>query len=675
MESDWTGIPLSIGGSDCFCLWKTIQNMIDRGHPLWTVTKITDQTKNLMEWSMIWIMLILFSLKRSIFASRNFVVCVRGQRSNVQDDYKRKKYHNETCFQNPNSCAWLVVRSNQFGPKNPNQIHRHQKPICRDANQGKFHTWRMESLCLCWDFTPWLILIDPAYGPSVLLHNDRACSYHHVHWCVSHVGGQGSWKSARVSIPRQHGSGAPWIPGAHLGANRRTDCGRSCSTSCQANDRSAHRGGADSWCPCAWDGGAVGETAEDHTRRQNPAADCRGYCQHSNSASREGTGEGLQGSLKTKLNSYGEEIIKTTLAEKIIEMLVTQFMVLTVQKSKEISQLQYCDEVIDVPVVLVVRVPQLRVVEQTAEIPQLQIIDKVTDALWCWSCLSHRCESWRRQLRTHSFRSLRKLFRNPETLQQQKILRVIKKNLVKKCLEMLPETSEKEKFTKFSEQFVKCLTLRRNDLVFVAKDPFADVIAMTKEDLDLDKKSTTLWSKLSTFFVLPEERQRSKRQRHSSQHLSAKQQPAEQQREKERKGRGWKERKNERTEEKVRRKWSEKGRRRREDKWRKSRAEKKQGKKRPKRKRPRREKGGRKGSWGRRRWAGRERRDGLDRSDEEQEEDGPDIREGGWSENGGGSVARRQGPEDPEHREWRWPGRVRDERVKNSSRREHNGAH
>ena len=41
---------------------------------------------------------------------------------------------------------WLLDRIN-LDSKNPNQIHRHQKPICRHANQGKFHTWRMESLC------------------------------------------------------------------------------------------------------------------------------------------------------------------------------------------------------------------------------------------------------------------------------------------------------------------------------------------------------------------------------------------------------------------------------------------------------------------------------------------------------------------------------------------------
>merc|ERR1719269_274658 len=47
-----------------------------------------------------------------------------------------------------------------------------------------------------------------------------------------------------------------------------------------------------------------------------------------------------------------------------------------------------------------------------------------------------------------------------ETLQQNKILRVIKKNLVKKCLEMFTEISEKkDDYKKFYEQFGKCLKL------------------------------------------------------------------------------------------------------------------------------------------------------------------------------------------------------------------------
>ena len=40
----------------------------------------------------------------------------------------------------PQCCSRLVVRSNQSGFQDPNQIHRHQKPTRRHPHQRKFHT-------------------------------------------------------------------------------------------------------------------------------------------------------------------------------------------------------------------------------------------------------------------------------------------------------------------------------------------------------------------------------------------------------------------------------------------------------------------------------------------------------------------------------------------------------
>ena len=51
----------------------------------------------------------------------------------------------------------------------------------------------------------------------------------------------------------------------------------------------------------------------------------------------------------------------------------------TVQKTIEISQLKHTDHVDDVPVVLVVQVPQVQVVAETVEIPQLRIVEKIDE--------------------------------------------------------------------------------------------------------------------------------------------------------------------------------------------------------------------------------------------------------------------------------------------------------
>ena len=60
---------------------------------------------------------------------------------------KGKKPHNETCFQNPQSCSRSVVRSNQSGFQNPNQIHRHQKPARRRREVS--HVTNGIIFCVC----------------------------------------------------------------------------------------------------------------------------------------------------------------------------------------------------------------------------------------------------------------------------------------------------------------------------------------------------------------------------------------------------------------------------------------------------------------------------------------------------------------------------------------------
>ena len=82
---------------------------------------------------------------------------------------QRKESHNETCFQDPQSCAWLVVWSNLLGRKNPHQVHRHQKPTRWHSNQRKFHTRWVESFVV-------LVQYQPFQFYSVLWYNGETIS-------------------------------------------------------------------------------------------------------------------------------------------------------------------------------------------------------------------------------------------------------------------------------------------------------------------------------------------------------------------------------------------------------------------------------------------------------------------------------------------------------------------
>ena len=121
-DRGWTEDPHLIYGMWSSQFLETRIRVIKNGETrLWTNVKFVQHLtqfhneNNLKEWSMIWT--IIYSVKRQLFSSGSFVVCVWRQRSSDQDDHKGKKPDNETCFQNPQSCSWLVIWSNQFGPK------------------------------------------------------------------------------------------------------------------------------------------------------------------------------------------------------------------------------------------------------------------------------------------------------------------------------------------------------------------------------------------------------------------------------------------------------------------------------------------------------------------------------------------------------------------------------
>ena len=65
--------------------------------------------------------------KRNFYTRPVSVVHLSRQRSSDQNAYQRQKSNDETRVKNPQSCAWLVVRQNQLGTEDPNQICWPQK--------------------------------------------------------------------------------------------------------------------------------------------------------------------------------------------------------------------------------------------------------------------------------------------------------------------------------------------------------------------------------------------------------------------------------------------------------------------------------------------------------------------------------------------------------------------
>ena len=147
-----------------------------------------------------------------------------------------------------------------------------------------------------------------------------------------------------------------------------------------------------------------------------------------------------------------------------------------VLKTVEVLQVQYIGMVNDVSVVRQGQVPTIRTVQRSVEVPQVQFHDRVADVPVSMqreapqerpagaNTFLNDCDEliprWLNAVKgvIDSEDLPLNVFR--ETLLQNKILCVIKKNLVTKYLEMLAEIAElKDAYRKFYEQLVRCMKL------------------------------------------------------------------------------------------------------------------------------------------------------------------------------------------------------------------------
>ena len=136
-------------------------------------------------------------------------------------------------------------------------------------------------------------------------------------------------------------------------------------------------------------------------------------------------------------------------------------MSLWVQKTVEVPQVRYIDEIVDEPVVMQGQVPTAQTGQKTVEMSQVQFPDRVADV----PVVSRRHVPGQ-PIREEIIEAIRvvnsddvplNIYR--EILLENKILRVIKKH-VTKCLEMLAEFAElSDAYKEFREQLVKCMKL------------------------------------------------------------------------------------------------------------------------------------------------------------------------------------------------------------------------
>ena len=113
-------------GSNRRSSWKRLREIKHGWTRLWINVKFVrhltqfKNENNLKEWSMIWTMLIFIPSNVNSSHQEALLYVFGDNEPVIKMIIKGKKPDNETCFQDSQSCSWLVVRSNQCGPHDPN---------------------------------------------------------------------------------------------------------------------------------------------------------------------------------------------------------------------------------------------------------------------------------------------------------------------------------------------------------------------------------------------------------------------------------------------------------------------------------------------------------------------------------------------------------------------------
>ena len=139
------GIPaLDLGDLIVVVLGNTNRNHDRTGNPLSAVTQVTRTASNLEECSTFWIMLTVFPQTSNFHIKKLCCTCLRTTKQWSRWFVKgRSPAMRHVSRTHRVALDWLFDRIN-LDPKI--QIkYIDTKPTCRHANQGKFHTWRMES--------------------------------------------------------------------------------------------------------------------------------------------------------------------------------------------------------------------------------------------------------------------------------------------------------------------------------------------------------------------------------------------------------------------------------------------------------------------------------------------------------------------------------------------------